>query len=448
MEQQSQSLENEWKVSLANASLNEAYRIIDKLRTTDNSMEGVIKSCVGKADITEDEWRLKNDVYLRIRKINGDLSKNYGPIATGAMAIEVWHAFFTNNDVSFATIGIRGDIARNTTEKDTLKCIDHFLKPEDTSSLFTFKEFTDWVNAFCSGDNTMEVNYFTKFHHCRFQEDSTDPKLNCFNVCSSPGKTSFMLHTINRTCPSGVSTIGHSGPNSAFSVDRNLDDMLIIAEEAPNFLFPGRKVKAGEASNMMKTRLTTGVLVTAHFFIDEANNNRRDMAYVKTSAQGNYLMATSNDVVKVDRHVLSRFLVLTLDNNVEIKAVSDQQIAQHRDLHRVYYILECMDKANVINVDMKGATILVDSMQLCNSRKRNNILEMARILCISSVVWRVMMSPEYSHLQYLPLSHAQNGEYIGLNVRVFVEGIFPLLVVTKEMVDYAIDLLDQVLNPK
>lgn len=435
----------ESKINVANASITAAHDVLCKLRSIDNSMKGVTESCIGKADITEDGWQLEKDVYLRIRKLNNGFSTR-SPVIVGAMAIEVWHAFFTSNDVSFATVGIRDDLKRTTSLKlDDSKCIDHFLKPEGSTASYSFAEFTDWVTAFCGGDAAMEVNYYAKFHHCRWFENSIYPKINCFNVCASLGKTSLMLRTIHRTCPTGVSCIGYGGgPDSAFNVDRTLDDMLIIAEEAPNFMFTNRQKKghnnASDASNMMKSKLTTGVMTVAHFFINEEENNKRDMKYAKVSVQGNYLMATSNDLLSTDRHVLSRFLVVPRNNpdtesNKELK-FSDLQLAQQRDLHRVYYIIECMTKSKVIEVNTEGARALINEMQFGNDIKRNNALEMARILCIASVVWRVMMSPEFAHLQY----HPQNNQYIGLNVRVLVEGIFPLLIVTKQMVTHAISL--------
>lgn len=429
---------------IANASITAAYNVLSKLRSIDNSMKGVTESCIGKADITEDEWRLAKDIYLRLRKLNSGVTVTSQEITT-SMAIEVWHAFFTSNDdVSFATAGIRDDLLKRNTptmKMGDLKCIDHFLKSEGSTASFSFTEFTDWVTAFCGGDTAIEINYYSKFHHCRWLEGVCEPKLNCFNVCTSLGKTSLMLRSIHRTCPTGVSQIGHYGQTNTFNVDRTLDDMLIIVEEAPNFLL-NKRGKNGhnnesDASNMMKCRLTTGVMTVAHFFVDEEENNRRDMKYIKTSVQGNYLMATSNDILSFDKHVISRFLVVHGNESGKDLKFSDLQLAQHRDLHRVYYIVECMVKSKVIEVNTEGAWLSLNEMQFASSRKRNNTLEMARILCIASVVWRVMMSPQFAHLQY----HPANGQYIGLNVRVIVEGIFPLLIVTQQMVTHALYLL-------
>lgn len=432
---------------LANALITKAHDIIGKLRSIDNSMKGVTESCIGKSDITEDEWRLTKDVYLRIRKLNNGVSTT-NPSITAAMAIEVWHAFLTSNDVSFATIGIRDDLKRNTTmllmENENVMCIDHFLKPEVSSqkSTFSFAEFTEWVKAFCDGEYEMEVNYFSKFHHCRWTENCEHPKLNCCNVGASLGKTSSMLRSIHRTCPSGVSCVGQG--DSSFGVDKTLDDMLIIIEEVPNFLFTDHITNGNhnknDSVNMMRSRLTTGVSNSMRFFVNETNN-QREMICTQTSAQGNYLMATTKDPITIDKHVLSRFLVITHNQHNEEseprKEISDYQLAQHRDLHRVYYIVECMVKANVVKMDTEGARIMLNDMQFGNSRKRNNVFEMARILCIASVVWRVMMSPAFSHLQY----HPQSAQYIGLNVRVLVEGIFPLLIVSKQMIAQALWLV-------
>ena len=417
-------------------------------RSLDNSMQGVIKACIGKVDMIEDEWRLEKDVFLRIRKLNGFVSERT-PVIVDEMAKEVWRAVFDATDVSFATEGIRGDLKRNTvTLEDGNTRITHFLQPVEGKE-GSYLEFKEWINALSGGDACFETNYFAKFHHCRWLENDVNPKLNCISVSDDTSKTSFMLHLISRTCPSGViNSLGHQFPSNAFNMDRTLDDMLVLAEEAPTYVTGQVLEKRDrEASNVLKSRLTTGVIRVVHFFIDEEKGNRRDAKYAQTSAQGSYLMATTSTLGNADRHLLSRFITIRApERSLARKEVTDLQLAQHRDLHRIYFITEMMVKAKVIQVDTSAAEMLVNDILResgsnltktfgLSSRAMNQIIEMARCICIANTIWRVMMSPEFQHLQQ------KSGQYIGLNVDVLTKGVFPLLVVNKQMVFHAFILL-------
>lgn len=421
-----------------------------KLRPLDNSMKGVTESCIARRiDVTEEEWRLIDDIYARIGKLNQAIPVPRSQELITEMVHEVWREFFESNDVSRSSKGIRYDLNKQHTQifadDAALDRIDHFLDTrDDTTDPLSFDDFMKWVTELSHGDIILEANYFAKFHHCRWYEDATEPKLNYMNVSSGRTGTSYRLALISRTCPSGVVQLA---AESAFNTDVNLNDALVISEETSHYmLFPKSQGSDGTNSNTLnrfRNTLTTSKMSTLSFFIDSENGNRRDMKVVYKSTQGTYMLASNANLTDADPHVLSRFVVVNvppLGVIVNRPVITDRQIAQHRDLHRIYYIVECMCKSNVVSVDTTGADMFcteIGDPQHLTARQKHLVLEMARTLCITSTVWCVMVSPEFKHLQ----CDKKHGKYIGLNPRIFVEGIFPLLVVTKQMVHYAYDLV-------
>lgn len=412
--------------------------VLEKYQANDHSMDGVIKFCQGKVDMIENKWRLYRDVYLRMRKLYSFISDRTPEITT-AMANEVLKAFFESNDVSFATIGIRTDLRRNTTTlEDGTQCINHFLVADEKKGkeAGSYGEFTEWVNELCGRSGAFMMSYLAKFDHCHCQwrEDVLEPKLNCI-LHGEQLPSSFILHRVARTCPSGVI---HTQGNdlSSFNVDRTRDDMLIIAEEAPNYICrQDDSDRNANAVSVLKARLTSGVSTVSHFFLDEKNNNRRDVRYVHTSVDGSYLMATSDDLEHADKHLLSRFVLINVPKSNVSRPVeiTDTQLAQHRDLHRIYYIVAMMEKAGVIriNVDRSMLSYTENNIKPCHV---NTIIRLTRILCVASTIYRVMVAPEFKNLQY----DLQSGRYVGFNVRVLTEGIFPLLIIDKKMLLHAI----------
>lgn len=434
-------------------SLEKALSTLKKYRSVDTTLEGVMESCRLTMDITEEEWMLQRDIFLRIAKQNETVVVPRDTVITAAMAIEVWHAFFENNDVSIAALGIRHDLTSVTTiSEEGNSCIHHSFKhvaENDANDI----GFQHWMIALCRGDRCTEICYFAKFHHCRWYTSSSNPKLNCLVVTNDTSKTDVMFNTIKRTCPTRVGDMETNMTAQSFNIDRNLNDLLVIMEEVSDRYLGGKSdasANKNDALNYFKSRITNGIAITSSYFLDETNNNRLDVKYARSSCQGNYLMASNVRITDADAHLISRFMVLPAPETKE--ADTDEEISathfkQHKDLHRVYYLIECMDKSGVVKVEMAGARSMIkdalDTMernsgiQTSNTRKRNNVLEMARCICIASVVWHVMVSPKFNYLQY----HPQSGKYIGLNPRVLVEGIFPLLVVTKSMVTRALVLL-------
>lgn len=415
-------------------------RIKRDYRPLESTMDAVRQCCAGKIDMIENEWRLEKDVFERLRKLNSFV-KERTPEITTVLTAEVLREFFESSDVSYATEGIREDLMRNTTllEDGVTKSINHFLRPLNDKEDGSYYQFREWIVALC-GDIATETNYFAKFHHCAWHDDTDSERIiNCLNLCESVSRTSFMLRLIHRTCPSGVVYL-QSPHQSSFNVDRTLDHSLVIVEEAPlKWISKPKTITDKDATNIFVERLTKGTQTTTCFFIRE-EDNRRDMKCVSSSSRGSILMATTGMVLDGDKNLLSRFMNVNVKSDgPDRKELTDFQLSQHRDLHRLYFITEMMDKSGVAKVDTNGVDTMIQEAQseigtdklFQNRRNSKRIMGMARTICIASTIWRVMMSPEFKHLQYD--SHDPT-KYLGINVRLFTEGIFPLLVIDKRMV--------------
>ena len=408
-------------------------------RPIGSTMAAVRECCAGKIDMIEDEWRLERDVFERLRKLNSFV-KERTPEITAVLTAEVLREFFESSDVSYATEGIREDLKRNTTLMDdnVTTCINHFLRPASEEEDGSYVQFREWITALC-GDTATETNYFAKFHHCGWHDDTDcERTINCMNLCESVSLTSFILQLIRRTCPSGVVCLQSPGLSSLSNVDRTLDHILFIAEEAPIYLVPKpTTITTKDTTNIFTERLIKGIQSTVCFFVRE-EDNRRDMKCVKTSSRGSCLMAATG--LDGDRNLLSRFMFINVNSDgPDIKELTDFQLSQHRDLHRLYFIIEMMIKCGVAKVDSNDVETMIRDTQcetgtdklFQNRRSSKRIMGMARTICIASTIWRVMMSPEFNHLQY---DSRDPTKYLGINVRLFTEGIFPLLVIDTKMV--------------
>lgn len=399
-----------------------------------------------------------------------------------AALIEVWHEFFNSPDVSYANEGIRGDWVKMTTQiLDGKKRIAHSHHTRVTRlEVLPYHQFKIWryelygvVLDVHHNQKIMDNNYMAKFHHCRWQVDSNNPTLNIINHGDNMGGKSFILKNVKKTCPTMVGDMVTQITDKAFNVDRNLNDMLIIIEEMENKylgIVPGGNKGGtssgeGDALNFFKNRLTSGITATLYFFIDEEHGNRRDCKQAKSSCQGSYLCATNAKLADADKNILTRFTLQSVAKSFADKSKSGPKAGssgtkpqfgteqrqhdiiyeEHKDIHRLYYFIEQCVKSNVLNnnaygVSIDGANIqinsILDKMHLEHgiptdiTRKRNSIIEMARCMCIAYACWLALTSPAYRHLQYDP----DSGEYIGINPRLILEGVFPNLVITKDMV--------------
>lgn len=490
---------------VANATIDVFLPVLERRRPKGNTMEDVHAS----PDIIRDEeWMLERDVYLRMCVLNkkmfrlldneffnqktskipderyAEYKTEKGRCVTAAF-VEVWNEFFTSIDVSYANEGIRGDWTKAMVQiLDGKKQINHAHKTRVTRlDVLPYHQYKIWCYELFAvvldvhyNHKIMYNNYTAKYHHCRWQVDSTDPKLNIINHGDNMGGKSFILKNVKKTCPSMVGDMVTQITDKAFNVDRNLNDMLIIIEEMENKYLgiqpgPGNKSGGGgsssgesDALSFFKNRLTSGISAVIHFFLDEENGNRRDCKHAKSSCQGSYLCATNAKLADADKHLLSRFTLQSVPksfgdkNKNGPKAGNDKKpqfgtedrqhdiiYEEHKDVHRLYYFVEQCVKSNVINnnaygVSIDGANLMINSIlndmhheygiPTDNGRKRNAILEFARCACIAHACWNAFTSPVLAHYQYDPLS----GEYIGINPRMVIHAVFPFLIITKDMV--------------
>lgn len=501
---QNREVSAEWLSHVAHANTMIADDIRGKYASIDNSLEGVEREVADL--IGEDAWKLKRDVWQRERLLNtkrhraldheyydpkervippdkSQAFKNDKNKLIAANLIAGWHTFFTAEDVSAATQGIRSDLVRVTTDITNGRKkiqLSHVAKASSIDAR-PYHQFKIWLYAlFCViiqlhyNFKNMAINYFSKFHHCRYYYDHNNPKLNCLNHGDHSGGKSFMLIMgVKKTCPSRVCSMLTKMTDNAFNIDRNLDDMLIVVEEMEDKYLGigngssskgrsgGAAASGGEALNYYKGRLTSGQAITLAMCQDEEGMKAgRDSKENYCSCQGNYLVATNARLADADRHLLSRFMLVSVpkamgsaDSVAKREALefgtnrhTDEIIfQQHKDIHSVYFMVEMFIKSNVLGNDVYGVTVdgakimigrILDAysriynISTSNQRKRNDVLEMARCMCISYAVWNMLTSPLLQYLQYDPV----HGDYIGFNPRCILEGVFPFLVITKDMV--------------
>lgn len=383
-------------------------------------------------DVCQQDW--VTDVYLRLAQKN-KLKAN-DPEQVNQRFDEVWRAFFESNDVSCVNLVIREEISRG---------------PSPFSSITAPIDLVKWIDLFCFGNyEQMKLNYFAKFHHCRWYHDdeATDPKLNILNV----GDVGSMLETIRKTCPSGVLGSPLTGRDSGLYYVPPMNDILTIQEKVPSVYLgivkdQSKTDDAAESLKFYKSRLTCGKISTLYFGIDDETKETK-VTQVISGVQGSYLLSTTEeDVANADRHLLSRFILLPSVDIGEKKGEEGASFEIHQELHRYYYIVECMARSKVIPIELETARQVIDQTSeimhrdtgtpILNSRQKNNILELARTMCILNAIWCTMTSEQFKYLQLDPVT----GDYVGFNPRIFLEGVFPLLVISTDMIIQSMTLL-------
>ncbi len=403
-----------------------------------------------------------------------------------AACVEFWDEFFTNNTVSFSNQGIRRDLMRGASVVDGRRIkvgrrmpktrFDVQCRPYHAYKLWTYAYFAE-QGAINHHYKVMDLVYHAKYHHCRFYRPGCkDPKMNVVLSGQGMGGKSHRLNVVVESCPSGVcDTITHWTPQS-MNVDMNMSDMLIVHEEMSNKLVGAGERKGDgahgtsdaaqdDARNNFKERATAGQTTTLSFYVDEETGERRSRLS-KCQCQGVILGATNNNLADIDPNVATRFVIVSVprsradnmynraqDMNKSVAgrdgAHTLELVEQQREVHRVYYVMECLIRSGVLGgdnmwgVEIDGAEIMVKRIldQLHTKyrvptndpRKLKHVLEMARTKCMASAVWFVLTSPTTRHLFHDPYTN----EYLGLNPRVLLE-IASHLVVTK---DHVIDAL-------
>ena len=419
-----------------------------------------------------------------------------------AIFVEFFHEFFRSPSVSLATLGIRSDLLKkplfftdpNMNNDITRNRIGLQLPIyEYNLNLRPHSSFITYINSFIADQGGITHNYkivnllyFAKGHHSRWHPECNNPKLNIVLQGNGMAGKSKALQLTKKTCPTGVGDMVTHITDHAFNVDRNLDDILLIYEEFQNKFLgyssgsgtkngggggSGGGVSSGsdkDTSNFFKARLTSGR--TSVFAWCENEQGQRDIQISQASVQGNLMGASNNDFTDADLNVLSRLILVSVakskfdteglrpqDRTKSIMGVDSEQdreiYEQHRELHRIQFMTEKMIQSNILGdnihgVHMEGAKIqingILDILQksygiMTNDvRKREYVIELARLESVFGAVFIGLMSEITRHLQKDPFDSSVD---IGFNPLVMLEGILPHLVGLKDHVIHALTLL-------
>lgn len=445
-----------------------------------------------------------------------------------ALVVECWDEFFKNPHVSMAVEGVRNDLLKqhmpyrppsNDVSQTSVnnsplgkKTIGRPLPVyQFRHDLRPYSAFRIYIHSFLSDQGgitynykTASILYFSKLHHCRWFPQCNNPKLNIILSGSGMAGKSKMLQLIKETCPSSVGDMVTHITDQAFNIDRNLNDMLLIYEEFQNKYLgytpngnSGKNsggngggtsggVSSGDSkdtTNFFKARLTGGKTATFSWFKNE-ETDLRDMKISQAHCQGNLLAATNNDLSEADLNVLSRLILISVPKSKhaidglrpqdrdkmtygQSSDHDDEMYEEHKEIHRVYVLMEQIFKSYAIGDDVFGVNVdsariqllhILDQLQYKygiptnDVRKRNHVLELSRCMNLSFSIWTGLTSTLTRHLQYSPHNPELEPEekktddmdeprWIGFNPRVITEGILPFCnVTTDQVIDAATSL--------
>jgi hypothetical protein len=343
-----------------------------------------------------------------------------------------------------------------------------------------------------SNFKNMDVIYHARLHHCRHFTGLNLPAHMGVLIQGRHGcGKSFQLLAAALCSIAGVPESLVRFTKNALSVEGNKSDYYKILEELPpdllghnaaSYSTGGEKSSGGggggnnskggafdgalsELASLLKAMLCAPEISVARGNWNQENGKVYE---VKTVAlmQGVIMAALNYDVNKMEPALRDRFIHLlgtsskdgknAINSTPNMCQDHDQRkklISEAVDMHHVYYIVEMMMKSNVLGVNPGyGVNMTVSNVLLPlildhlqsqfninteNERKRRFVEEMARIKTINSRVFEALKSPLLHHLSYYPQSKkdyaaGKKPTYIGFNLRVIFEGIFPFLFVTKD----------------
>ena len=391
-----------------------------------------------------------------------------------AAIVELWNEFFESDAVTVANKGIRDDLKRNKNGRIGYRMPVNKNNIQARSyhqfKLYLYGFFSD-VGGINHHYKIMDALYFAKFHHCRYYiPGCKDPHLNLAMLGEGMGGKTHRLNIIEQSCPSGVCIkISHATANF-YNVDQNLNDMLVINDEMPASIFGAVSSKNDSSvdtiRNQAKERMTGGETLTAACTLDE--NGNRMAKFFKCQCQGGFLGASNMPIEQTaDASIQSRIFSMyvprsmydTMGNTASDKDKADSGRSirdinkiweEHREIHRVYYMMECIVKAgilgeNAMGLEVEGGRIIlkkvldqlhtIHRIPTNDPRKRKAILEMARCKALAHAVWIGLTDPKYQHLFYDPYDPKK---YIGFNPRVILYAIIPNMVIK---IDHVLDAL-------
>lgn len=391
-----------------------------------------------------------------------------------AAVVEMWDEFLNHPEVTLANQGIRDDLKRNKDGilGDCLPLNKYNIRARSYHQykLWNYGFFAD-IGAINHHYKVMDAIYFAKFHHCRYYVPGCkDPKLYLAMLGVGMGGKTHRLNIVERSCPTGVCIkMSHTTANF-YNTGGNLNDFLVINDEMPATIFGDASgktdVSVDNVRNQAKERMTGGETLTGAFHTDDEGN--RMIKFFKCQCQGGFLGASNMRIEETaDASISSRIFSMyvprsmydTMGNtaNDKDKAESGRSIQdinktweEHKQIHRVYYIMECIVKSgilgdNTFGLEVEGArTIIKKTLDRLHTeyriptndpRKRKAILEMARCKALAHAVWIGLTDPKHRHLFYDPYDPTK---YIGFNPRVIIYAIMPEMVIK---IDHVLDSL-------
>ena len=403
---------------------------LEKWRPYSNTMESIRTElrAAGAVIETEDTF-LRRSVFLRLSELNKFAYKNFaahwytkdGQVPRDqydacmeslrrmqdAMTVEFYHEFFTNADVSLATLGVRSDLMRKplsfashtaaTTNEANRKRVGIDLPVHDMRrKVKPFAEMIIWINAFFADQAGIALNfktsmlmYFCRLHHSRWHPECNNPKLNVVLQGNGMAGKSKIIQLMKKICATGIGDMVTHITDQAFNVDRNLDDILLMYEEFQNkFLgysgHTSHKNAAGgggggggvsvgsdkDTSNFFKARLTSGKTTTYSWF-DNEETGKRDVKISHASVQGNLMGASNNDFTDADPNVLSRLILISIPKSKfivigkrpqdrtksglgEQSEHNDEMNGQHKAMHAYYFLTEKLVQSYVLGNNKYG----------------------------------------------------------------------------------------------
>jgi hypothetical protein len=485
------TLMREREKALARADINFYRSRLGKWRKTNTTLETVIQEC---ATPKHEPVFIDKDYALVLDCLNdlgySKIQRKYIDPATGqvrvsqlaqykrdtreymeAALVEFWEHFFESPKVSHAGAEIRKDLRQNLARGgyhgrvtpifpfDVQARIYHQYK------LQLYKYFSDYAGI-TYHYKIMDALWHAACHHCRYyQPGCKDCKLSIIMGGDGDVGKSFRLDVVKKSMPPGVCESVSRMTHAALLTGQNFSDFLILSEEMAAELVGSADSKGDtrveDARNIHKEVKTNHQTTTMAYHQDDEGNRMYKMH--KSMCQSNTLGATNINMAKMDQSVASRHIIFAVPGTTgqvegtsahekekqpdgQSKAMLDELLNQKKYEREVYYMVELLTRSgvsgdSVFGVEVGGARILInkilDQMQreygvaTHKPRKRKHVLEMARVLCIASTVWYVLVAPELRHLQHDPVT----GVFIGLNPRVLLAIIDRLVITTDHVVD-------------
>jgi hypothetical protein len=370
-----------------------------------------------------------------------------------AMIVEVWDTFFNGEAVNTPNKGIRDDFMRHKNG-----VIGHRMPVNKCNiQARSYHQYKLWLYGFFSdvcGVNhhfkIMNALYHGKLHSCRyFPPGMNDNKNHIALLGDGMGGKTFRLWWTAMTCPpSAVLKITHMTAN-ALNTEMNFDGYYVVNDELPASLIGAADTKGDAAMdnvrNQWKERLTGGEGTTMAYHQDDEGN--RLIKLFKAQLQFVLAGASNMPFHKSDPSLQTRIHGLYVPRSMydgmgsraqdKDKAESGKSskndneiIEQHRELHRIYFFMECLVKAGVFGdnrhgLEIEGARMIIDKtldqlhtayrIPTNDPRKRKSILELARSMALMNACWKVSTHPKYQALFHDPYDPKK---YIGFNPRV------------------------------